>query len=177
MRSPRTEGRHGWEKGVYRTYIRGHNRRSSVEEFVEDSDTHCWLWQRKTGRQGYGVFYDGRKATSAHRIYYMNLIGPIPDGMVLDHLCRNKACVNPGHLEPVSPAENIRRGASRLTWDDVRRMRALRAEGLTGNAIADEYNMSRAAVYRILSNQTWKEPTDFEVLNGFARREPLEVCW
>jgi hypothetical protein len=46
----------------------------------------------------------------AHRFAYLEFVGPIPDGLVLDHLCRNKKCVNPDHLEPVTNAENLRRG-------------------------------------------------------------------
>lgn len=78
----------------------------------------CWLWTG-TCPLGYGQFTirAGIKV-KAHRFAYEALIGPIPDGMELDHLCRVKNCVNPGHLEPVTAQENIRRGvpfrASRL---------------------------------------------------------------
>lgn len=68
----------------------------------------CWEW---TGQKdsGYGR-YSGRPA---HRVTYEVLVGPIPDGLTLDHLCRNKGCVNPDHLEPVTSSENTRR-AQRL---------------------------------------------------------------
>lgn len=69
----------------------------------------CWLWTGSLG-SGYGrIFVDG-KTEPAHRITYEHFVGPVPDGLELDHLCRNTRCVNPSHLEPVTHAENIRRG-------------------------------------------------------------------
>lgn len=71
----------------------------------------CWDWLG-SDRSGYGRLWQPgvRKHLRAHRFAYQLLVGPIPDGMVLDHLCRNKGCVNPDHLEPVTQSENIRRG-------------------------------------------------------------------
>lgn len=70
----------------------------------------CWLWEGGT-RGGYGrIKLVGHGSLSAHRASYEHHVGPIPEGLVLDHLCRNPACINPAHLEPVTIAENIRRG-------------------------------------------------------------------
>lgn len=73
----------------------------------------CWEW-RAGKSHGYGNFYLGTNIRNAraHRVAYESLVGPIPDGLVLDHLCRNPGCVNPHHLEPVSDRENILRGTS-----------------------------------------------------------------
>lgn len=68
----------------------------------------CWLWRGALTTLGYGTF--GSPTRSAHRIIYEALIGPIPDGLTIDHLCRNRACENPWHMEPVTQRENTLRG-------------------------------------------------------------------
>ncbi len=69
----------------------------------------CWLWIAASAR-GYGRVDVNGKLSQAHRVVYEILRGPIPDGLQLDHLCRVRCCVNPDHLEPVTLAENVRRG-------------------------------------------------------------------
>lgn len=88
--------------------------RSILERFwdkVEHCEAgKCWPWIAARQHQGYGAFWMGGRMVPAHRAAYMLLVGPIPDGLVIDHLCRNQACVNPAHMEPVTNAENLRRG-------------------------------------------------------------------
>lgn len=77
----------------------------------------CWEWQAYKSRTGYGSFSVWNKETKtykcwrAHRLAYTLIRGPIPEGLVLDHLCRNRACCHPFHLEAVTQAENKRRDA------------------------------------------------------------------
>lgn len=78
--------------------------------FAIDETTGCWAWTRHLNRDGYGHIRIGGTKYRAHRAAYMLLVGPIPDGLVLDHLCRNRGCVNPEHLEPVTDEVNRMRG-------------------------------------------------------------------
>ena len=76
----------------------------------------CWLWTGATQTRGYGSVGVGNGRTAlAHRVAYQQTVGPIPDGMTIDHVCENKVCVNPDHLEVVTRAENTRRAAERAS--------------------------------------------------------------
>lgn len=73
----------------------------------------CWTWTGSVLPSGYGKISTGplaaQSGTTAHRAVYEAFVGPIPEGLHLDHLCRNRLCVRPDHLEPVTQAENNRR--------------------------------------------------------------------
>lgn len=76
-------------------------------------DNGCWVFTGALTGHGYGHVRVGRRGEgmkSTHRAMYEHHVGPIPEGLELDHLCRNRACCNPAHLEPVTTGENIRRG-------------------------------------------------------------------
>lgn len=72
----------------------------------------CWFWEGARQWKGHGSFYYAGDRIPAHRWAYEYLVGPIPPGLYLDHLCMNPPCVNPAHLEPVTNAENLRRAVA-----------------------------------------------------------------
>lgn len=85
-------------------------RERITSRIAENPETGCWDWTGKT-LDGYGRL----TGEYAHRVSYELFVGPIPDGLELDHLCNRPLCVNPAHLEPVTHDENMRRAAERRT--------------------------------------------------------------
>ena len=77
--------------------------------FVEKADSGCWNWTGTCQANGYSTFAIAGKTVRGHRWSYEHFVAQIPDGLEIDHLCRNRKCVNPSHLEPVTRKENRRR--------------------------------------------------------------------
>ncbi len=81
-------------------------------------DGECWLWRPTAASGNYGKMWVAHRHHQAHRLAWRLLRGEIPDGLHIDHLCRNPRCVNPAHLEPVTSGENARRGQVGICWLD-----------------------------------------------------------
>ncbi|MBZ5735036.1 HNH endonuclease [Nocardioides sp. TRM66260-LWL] len=94
-------------------------RREILEARIPEDQSGCWEWPGRKTAGGYGVMRAGVSGSHArlyvHRAAYELWVGPIPEGLVIDHLCRNTLCFKPQHLEPVTPAENTRRGEAPST--------------------------------------------------------------
>jgi len=85
---------------------------SSISRFSKkiEEQNGCWIWKGCLRSNGYGEFWNGSKKVLSHRFAYETSKNPIPKGLTVDHLCRNRACCNPNHLEIVSRGENVIRG-------------------------------------------------------------------
>lgn len=103
--------------------------------FKIDKKTGCWNWTMPSKPNGYGQISEWRNGKAytwyAHRVMYIIFKGKIPKGLHLDHLCRNTKCVNPDHLEAVSPKENILRGVG-VTAKNARKTHCKRGHKLSG---------------------------------------------
>jgi hypothetical protein len=122
-----------------------------------DPATGCWVWAGTIQRGGYGNACLGGRVRPAHRVFYEDARGSIPEGLDLDHLCRNRACVNPDHLEPVTRAVNIQRGKlSKLNDMVVREIRERREAGETYPSLAREYGVSVWTVWQAATRRQWK---------------------
>ena len=122
--------------------------------------TGCWVWADAVNEHGYGIVGTGRHGTMrAHRVAYERLRGPIPPGLQLDHLCRNRRCINPDHLEPVTNAENSRRGArAKLDWPTVRLIRRWYArERISQRRLAAIFGVSNCTICKVLTGKVWRE--------------------
>jgi hypothetical protein len=139
----KTNRRYGHTKGYAVRFVRGHGRRLSGVPYREQNmgyETACWVWQRARTRAGYGQVFDGRMMRPAHRVYYEREYREVPKDLVLDHLCRVRACVNPTHLEPVTHAENVRRG--NVTKAGMDAARAIRVSERVPDEPTDQFEMT-----------------------------------
>lgn len=128
-------------------------RKSIIEKIqmyaLPEPNSGCWLWMGNIGKAGYGTIFDV-KVRRAHRVAYELFKGPIPDGLVLDHLCRVRCCVNPDHLEPVTDRENIKRGLATISAAQVAAWakKLARTHCKWGHEFTEE-NTSRRDNYRL----------------------------
>lgn len=153
------EPKYGYRKGHHRRFAKGHGQRPAGSLYdVKDCgyQTPCWVWKMDTASyRGYGRIWDGSKKAPAHRHFYEKVHGPVDPKLHLDHLCRNKACVNPDHLEPVTSGENTRRGdRTTLTAAQVLEIRKSKD---SRRVLAERYGVGTSNISAILRRRSWTD--------------------
>ncbi len=114
---------------------------------IPDPMGGCWLWIGAQLSDGYGQIQQDGKRIRSHRAAYEALVGPIPAGLDLDHLCRVRCCVNPAHLEPVTERENTLRGIG------VTAMNAIKTTCSRGHQLPETFNYTRPRYGRTVSER------------------------
>lgn len=133
-----------------------------------DKSGDCWVWTAGKTTGGYGVFDLDGSSQYAHRVSYENHYGRVPAGLLVCHTCDVRLCVNPLHLFAGTEQDNMddmrakgrsravsgeQHYASKLVSEEVR---AIRASTLPVAELAQQYGVSKSAVYKIIRNQSWK---------------------
>ena len=138
------------------------------EKFIPEPNSGCWLWTASQSGHGYGYFFMDGRGTRAHRAAWILYQGEIPNDLCVLHKCDNPQCVNPDHLWLGSHAENmidrgkkarsargVRVNTTKLSIDDVKKVRALLKKGINCTAIARSFGVSTTAIHAIRNRRTW----------------------
>lgn len=162
--STRNDKARGWVKGEPLTYRKGHHpkRGADLTRYAVDHATGCWAWQGALSQQGYGVARYGGRYAAAHRAVWLASGREIPAGAHLHHICRNRACVNPDHVEVLAAEDHVEehaREARKLDDDQVRSIRALAQEtDLPTDVIARRFGVTAKHVRWLLAGRRGFEP-------------------
>jgi len=134
-----------------------------------DADAECWVWTGSLHPSGYGYFMakDGKNWRS-HRFAWTNLVGEIPKHMTLDHVCRNKPCVNPDHMEIVTAEENNARGGS-VSALNARKTHCKRGHEFTPDNLYTQYNKGKPGRMCRTCTRTYQ--------NSRRNKTPLPAWW
>lgn len=148
-------------------YCRGHSpkkraRRSDwlgIHRYTVNPKTSCWEWTGPKNKFGYGIVQiSNGKSQCAHIAMYNEKVGPVPDGLELDHIvCNNKGCINPEHVIPTTCLANSRRANATVTVEQVKEIKALLGFGFTRTDIAKKLNISYSVIAHIHAGNSWRD--------------------
>ena len=142
------------------------------KKFKKKSAEECWEWEASMYPQGYGRFFCGGKTYRAHRFSYQLYSGNIPQGLCVCHKCDNRKCVNPSHLflgtyydnqqDCASKGRHVilygeECGASKLTQEQVYKIRALYKTGVFQRLLAERFRTTQSNISRIVRGERWAE--------------------
>lgn len=150
-------------QGQPKRFVSGHNRRRPFKSgiaYAIDPDTGCWNWIGDKDALGYGRLRErgSKRRLLAHRVSWESVNGRVPEGLELDHLCRNPPCVNPDHLEAVTHLVNMRRALAKITLEQAREVKRLRREeSLTYPQIAAVMGIPLSTVSNVICGVAWKD--------------------
>lgn len=148
-----------------------------IQRKITVEENGCWTWYKANG-WGYGTIHHEGRSQAAHRVIYTALSGEIPEGLHLDHLCRNPLCVNPEHLEPVTQQENNRRRDARRGEGRFRNPQALsESDLLLLEAVRSGQTLKEFASSRAYSERwaKWKSKAIRDKLGVASIREAVEM--
>jgi hypothetical protein len=153
----RTRIEFGHVKGQPTRFVKGHHgrRNPSPQWLVKDCGylTPCRLWQHHLTRDGYGVTKVRGRSRSSHVVEWEAVNGPVPEGLQMDHLCRQRACGEPTHLEPVPQIVNLQRGlVAKLNPEAVL---AIRASTLPSTQLAEEFGVAVRTITSVRTGERW----------------------
>ncbi len=140
-------------------FLPGHHKQRHdplADRYVVD-EHGCWVWQGYRVKNGYGQLTYKRTRWLAHRLSYCLCHGELPeDDLQIHHRCANRACLNPDHLEAVTPIENRRAAPTKLDPEKVRQIRDL-GDRLPQGQIAARFGVDRTMVGQVLRGKAWRE--------------------
>lgn len=153
-----SDTKRGIVRGQHLGWMHGHGGRKSPIRYLEEErgyTTPCWIWKMAKDPHGYGTIQYKNRQCKAYRVFFELKYGPVTPGLDLDHLCRVVDCVNPDHLEPVTHAENVRRGANtKLSRQQVEEIRADTTSKL--RELAAKYPVGMSQISNIRRGLLWK---------------------
>lgn len=122
-----------------------------------DEATDCHIWPGSLSDKGYGLVSTSKGGTRrAHIVCYESVKGKVPAGKMLDHTCRNRRCINPAHLEPVTNQVNTQRGlAAKLDHTKIEEIKEMRRLNITWSAISRMFSISRRQAVRVVTGECW----------------------